>query len=234
MRLIADLHIHTLVSHHAYSTVRENILEARARRLACIAITDHVYGMPDSGNTWHFGNMCVWPREMEGLLVLRGAEANILGPSGDIDLSPRDQQALDLVIASLHTYCVPPTTSRDHTCAMEAAVQHPRVDILGHPASADFAFDEEWIVSQCAKHHTLLEINENAMQRRPSIAPINERLLKLCMKKQAQIIVSSDAHICYSVARFDQSVGLLDRVDFPEELVFNAHESRVLGLLRRK
>ncbi|MCL1796151.1 MAG: PHP domain-containing protein [Clostridia bacterium] len=232
MGIVADLHIHTLVSHHAYSSLRENIEQAKAKGLVAIAITDHVYGAPDSGNTWHFGNMVIWPREMEGLLVLRGAEANIIDMCGSIDLAENDQRVLDIVIASLHPYCVKPTDRRAHTQAMAMAVQNPCVRILGHPASVYYEFDEEEIVRQCVYTGTLLEINEHAMKKTPQIAAINERLLKLCMRYRAQIVVSSDAHICYEVGCFSLSHTLLKHIAFPEELVINGSQERVMEMIQ--
>ena len=233
MRIEADLHIHTLVSHHAYSTLGENIAQAKAQGLSAIAITDHVYGAPDSGNKWHFGNMDIWPHEMEGIRVLRGAEANIIDMQGSIDLMERDQLVLDIVIAAMHPYCLQPIDRSTHTQAMVAAIHHPFVRILGHPASIYFEFDEEEIVCQCAHAGTLLEINEHAMKVDPRIAIINERLLKLCKKYQAKIVVSSDAHICYEIGRFPLSLKLLETTAFPETLVINNSIDCVLDLIKK-
>ena len=41
MKIIADTHTHTLMSTHAYSTIIENIAEAKKKGLKFIAITDH-------------------------------------------------------------------------------------------------------------------------------------------------------------------------------------------------
>ena len=41
MKIIADLHTHTLVSEHAYSTVNEMVQSAKEKGFLALAITDH-------------------------------------------------------------------------------------------------------------------------------------------------------------------------------------------------
>jgi len=41
MKFIADTHCHTVASSHAYSTILENVAEAKKKDLKYIAITDH-------------------------------------------------------------------------------------------------------------------------------------------------------------------------------------------------
>ena len=72
MKLIADLHVHTLSSGHAYSTLEEYVAQAKKIRLAMIAITDHGSNMPGAPHYYHFSNMRMMPREIDGIKVLRG------------------------------------------------------------------------------------------------------------------------------------------------------------------
>ena len=44
--LIADLHMHTLMSGHAFGTIREMAFEAAAKNLQLIGITEHGPGVP--------------------------------------------------------------------------------------------------------------------------------------------------------------------------------------------
>ena len=43
--LIADLHMHTLVSGHAYGTIREMAAEAAQKHMQLIGITEHGPGV---------------------------------------------------------------------------------------------------------------------------------------------------------------------------------------------
>ena len=46
MKFVADTHCHTVASSHAYSTIIENVDEARKKGLKYIAITDHYGDIP--------------------------------------------------------------------------------------------------------------------------------------------------------------------------------------------
>lgn len=50
MRIIADLHTHTLVSKHAFGTINEMVTEAIDKHLSALAITDHTPSSVDGGN----------------------------------------------------------------------------------------------------------------------------------------------------------------------------------------
>lgn len=72
-----DLHMHTVASTHAYSTLHDYIDEAAEKGIKLFAITDHGPDMADAPHYWHFMNMRVWPRLVNGIGILRGIESNI-------------------------------------------------------------------------------------------------------------------------------------------------------------
>ena len=46
-RLIADIHMHTLASGHAYGTIREMAAAAKEQQLQLIGISEHAPGIPE-------------------------------------------------------------------------------------------------------------------------------------------------------------------------------------------
>ena len=54
MKIIADLHTHTLVSNHAFNTITEMAAAAQKRGLFAMAVTDHGPSMPDAPHPWYF------------------------------------------------------------------------------------------------------------------------------------------------------------------------------------
>ena len=84
MHIVADLHTHTIASTHAYSTVYEMVRCAKAKGLIAIGITDHGPDMKDGPHEWHFSNLNIIPREIDGVAVIRGIEFNIC-PGGALD-----------------------------------------------------------------------------------------------------------------------------------------------------
>ncbi len=61
-----DLHMHTVASTHAYSTLHDYIAEAKRKGIKLFAITDHGPDMADAPHYWHFVNMRIWPRLVTG------------------------------------------------------------------------------------------------------------------------------------------------------------------------
>ena len=82
MNILTDIHCHTIASDHAYSTVLELARSAEEKGLEAIAVTDHGIGMEDSPHIWHFHNLKAIPRQIGGVKILYGCEANILNSDG--------------------------------------------------------------------------------------------------------------------------------------------------------
>ena len=83
MKLVGDMHIHTNVSDHAFSTLLEMCEAAAEYGLKSIAVTNHTPGFPDGAHIMHFESILELPRYISGVFVLRGAEVNILNSNGD-------------------------------------------------------------------------------------------------------------------------------------------------------
>ena len=109
MRLLADLHTHTIASGHAYSTLTENARAAARRGLELIAITDHGPSVPQGAHPWYFWNLKIVPSVLDGVRVLKGCEANVSADTDNgIDLPDVMLGGLDFVAVGFH-----PTTGFD-------------------------------------------------------------------------------------------------------------------------
>ncbi len=102
IRYPVDIHSHTLASTHAYSSIHDYIAAARAKGIQLFATTDHGPEMADAPHFWHFINLRVLPRMVDGVGILRGIEANIQNVFGEIDCNERMHAGLDIVLAGLH------------------------------------------------------------------------------------------------------------------------------------
>ena len=78
IKVAVETHSHSLSSGHAYCTIKEMVTKAAELGLEGIAITDHAPEMPGSCHEYHFMNMRMMPRRMNGIEVLFGTEANIM------------------------------------------------------------------------------------------------------------------------------------------------------------
>ena len=205
MKILLDTHTHTLASTHAYSTVLEMAKYASEAGMEAIAITDHAPAIPDGAHPWHFQNLKAIPREIYGVKILYGAEVNIL----------------DVVNASIHAPCYKDGDATDHTSAYLAIVNNPLVDVICHSGSPAFAYDYEKIINLAKKNHKLIEINNHSFDVRKASIPNCRKIAEICKEKEVGIVVSSDAHITFDLGNYNNALGMLSEISFPEKLVIN-------------
>ena len=225
MRIIADLHTHTIASGHAFSTIRENVSAAKRQGLSCIAITDH-YPISIDKTYNYLKNLHLLPDYIDGIRLLKGIEANIIDFDGNIDVPKSILEKLDIVIASFHS-CTIPGTIEQHTNAYRNLAVNPRVHIIGHSGSEKYKYDYEEIIPLFRDHGKLIEINENTFLKRPKSVKNCMVIADLCEKHNAPIVVNSDAHSEFSVGIVEKSIAILKEINFPEALIINASEERL-------
>lgn len=237
MKILADTHVHTLASGHAYSTIDEIARFAKSQNLEAVAITDHTEGLPGGAHPFYFGNIKVLPDYIHGIRILKGVEVNIIDYDGNIDMETDVLEELDIVVASLHPPCLPFADKEVITGTLMKTIENPNVDIIGHPGDNRYPMDFEKIVKHAKAHKVLLEVN-NASLRPTSIREgVRENLveiLKLCIKYNNPIVVASDAHFHEDVGGLAESIELLKEVNFPEHLVMNQNKDRLMNFIEKR
>lgn len=234
---LADLHTHTIVSGHAYSSLQEMAHAAADMGIEILGVTEHGPAIPGTCGRLYFKNMIVIPREMYGVKLLLGAELNILNHKGDLDADDALMDMLDLRIAGIHSVCWEGGTRSQNTDGVSRVIADPRIHIISHPAdgSADLDFGE--LVKVAKDSRTLLEINSHSLHpaRHKTIArPNNIELLRQCKKHDMPVILGSDAHISFQIADYSNVLPLLDETDFPQELVLNDKPAQLMEYLGLK
>ena len=232
MKAIIDMHTHTVASGHAYSTLHENVQFAKKHGIKILGISDHGPDMPGGPQLYFFNNLKVVPKEIDGVRVLKGMEANIVDVDGNLDkLDPRALPVLDYLIASLHTICIEPSTKEDNTKAILNAMEQEKVKIIGHPDDARYPLDYEAIVKRAKEKNILLEVNNSSLSPNTFRKGARENVkiyLELCKKYGVRIIMGTDSHICYDIGIFDYAEQLIEEIDFPKELVINYWEDQII------
>ena len=223
VRLIADLHTHTLASTHAYSTLQEMVEAASKMSLYAIAITDHGRSMPGAPGKWYFENMGIIPSHWMGVRVLKGIEANIIDYYGTLDLDDFTVSALEWVVASIHRETL---SWRDDADAVTntyiQVAKNPLVNVIGHSGLNLYKYDYEKVIPVFGAYGKLVEINEATFNvRHDSISNCIE-IAKLCKKYGVGVVVNSDAHFQMLVGKAPRAIQMLEEIDFPQELIINA------------
>ena len=231
-----DLHTHTIVSGHAYSTIKEMACAAAAKNMTHLGISEHAPKMPGSCHELYFANLKIMPRQIYGVKMLYGVEANIMDYNGRLDLREGLLKRLDYVIASMHLPCVKPGSVEENTNAMIGALKNPLVDILGHPDDSRYPIDKEAVVRAAKEYGKVLELNNSSLTPTASRQGADENdmdILELCRKYKVPVLMGSDAHYEDYVGEFSQAEELLERAGVEDELILNRDYGKLQKYLKK-
>jgi putative hydrolase len=224
MKPIADLHVHTISSGHAYSTLQEIVQHAKSIGLPMVGISDHAPGMPGGAHLFHFLNMRILPKVIDGVRVLRGIEVNIMDHQGTIDVDQRTLDITEYAIASLHPPCIPFGDKKANTTALIHVMGIDGISIIGHPDDERYPLDYDALAFAAKEHNVLLEINNSSMNgfsARSNSKMVIKELLDACKRHQTHVIFGSDAHVSFDAGNFTYCHKIVSECDFPMELVVN-------------
>ena len=212
--LISDLHIHTMMSGHAFCTINECIETAQNRGLSLIAFTDHGPAMEHSAHEGYFEMFARLPRLFGGLNVLFGCEMNILNKSGDVDLSKETMSGLDIILAGLHERTPYKGTGElENTSAIiNAMMRYPEINIITHPFRAEFPVSINDVVQAAKEYNVLLEINLSLLLS--AIRQKSNGKFATIVNKTAELIsclqLSGSGYVINSDAHYSEEIGIND------------------------
>ena len=200
-----DLHLHTTAS-DGTATIEGMAAAAAEFGHEYLAVADHAtgpgmvggVGLDDDELLDHADAIRVVDEETD-IGVLAGVEANI-GTDGSISVGEDVLAALDCVVASPHS-----GLDGDGTDRLVAAIEHPEVDILGHPTGRllnqrpGHDVDIERLAAAAADAGTALEINAD-----PRRLDLRSSYVKAAIEAGATIAIDTDAHAtgAYANGRF--------------------------------
>ncbi|HUR84074.1 MAG TPA: DNA polymerase/3'-5' exonuclease PolX [Solirubrobacteraceae bacterium] len=235
--LRGDLHMHTTAS-DGRNSIEEMARAGLARGYEYIAITDH-------SATHGFGNH-VTPDELErqieriaevneridGITVLAGTETNIL-PDGSPDYDDELLARLDWVVGSIHTAFGTP--AREMTRRMIAAMEHPHIDVIGHPTGRKigrrqgYGLDIDDVIAAAARTGTMLEIN-SAPDRRD----LDDVHARAAARAGVLITIDSDAHGANTMHHVRWGIATARRAWLTPEHVANTRPWAQFAKLRKR
>ncbi|NQT30487.1 MAG: phosphatase [Candidatus Saganbacteria bacterium] len=229
MNIIADLHLHTVSSGHAYSTIEEYVAQAKKIGLMAIGISDHGPAMPGAPHAYYFSNMGMIPKMMDGIRVYRGIEANVMNDRGELDLSDHDLSRLDFVTAAMHPLCGYENQGEEkNTQVLEKALENPHINIIAHPGNPKYPINIEKTVSMAKEKGVIIEINNSSFVY--SRAGSWERCLAFAKEVKRQgwkVILSTDSHISPMLVNFDKAIELVAAAGLSDEDVVNTSLEKI-------
>ncbi|SEN20059.1 DNA polymerase (family 10) [Halorientalis persicus] len=190
-----DLHTHTEWSDGG-NTIREMAEGAAALGHDYLAITDHAtgpgmvggVGLSDADLREQIEAIRAVDDEVE-VDLFAGVEANV-GADGSVSVADDVLDALDVVVAAPHA-----GLDGDGTDRLVTAVEHPEVDVLGHPTGRmlnqrdGLDVDIERLAGAAADAGVALEVNSD-----PRRLDLQGSLVKPAVEAGASIAIDTDAH----------------------------------------
>lgn len=235
MKYALDVHTHTVVSGHAYSTLMENAKMASEKGIKVLGTTEHGIMMPNAPHIWYFHNYKVLPRQMYGVTMLYGVEADIIGYDGKLDMDDETLSKVDIVIGSIHEPIFNIGTIDQNTQAYVNAIKSGKIDIVGHLGNPAIPVNYEEVVKCAKKHDVLIEINNSSFttSRKGSLNNCR-KIAELCKENKVTVVMNSDAHFCTKIGEFTEAVEMLKSIEFPDELIINSDPDQLLKKLTKK
>ncbi|HLV10150.1 MAG TPA: phosphatase [Halanaerobiales bacterium] len=238
MKIEADLHLHTVASGHAYSTITEMAESAHKKGLKMIAITDHGPLMPGGPHDYYFGNLRILPQTLKGVRVLKGVEANIMS-NGEIDLDEKRLAQLDFVAAGIHADANYDFHSEQkNTEATVRAIKNPFVDMITHPANSFYPIRARDVIKAAAANDVIIEVNASSFDNsRIGKRGNRELCLELCClarEKDVLLSLNSDAHFHTDVGNISCLFSIIEEAGLTEDNIINTSTEKIEGFLRAK
>ena len=239
-RLKFDWHTHTVYS-HGKGTIEDNVKRAVELGLESIAITDHGPG--------HFGygfkrkDIPNMRRDIDELSekypdikIYMSVEANIINPSGELDVYPEEFELYDFVIAGYHFGTLgedKPSSLILHSRNLLAsklgtssealvdfntrltvkALKTNRIKTLTHPGDkAEVNMAE--IYRACEETGTYLEISNRHKQ-------LTVEQIKEATAYNVKFIIGSDAHISENVGSCEKALQRIEQAGLDPARVVN-------------
>ncbi|MBQ3552843.1 MAG: PHP domain-containing protein [Clostridia bacterium] len=230
MRILSDLHTHTVFS-HGKGTPEENVIAAIKSGLSRIAISEHGPGQLAYGVS--FSRLLSLRHEIDRLnrvyqrdiTVLMGLEANLTG-SGFCDI-PKDTSIFDMLAIGFHRTSMPRDIHgismffqgigigkdpKGNAQRMIRTMERFPFAFITHPGRY-IKMDMGLLSKAAAKLNVALEINTS------SLSMTDDEVL-LAAKNGAFFVVNSDAHTPDRVGDFEAGLVLIKRLGI-SSLVIN-------------
>ena len=235
--LRGDLHCHTTLS-NGRQDVEAMVEGARARGYEYLAITDHsaTHGFGDHVDVdtlrGQIERVRALDATLDGFTVLIGTETNIL-PDGSVDYPDDLLSELDWVVASVHTAFG--MREREMTDRIATAMEHPWVDVIGHPTGRKietrdpYPVDMERVIEAAARTGTMLEINAA-----PDRRDLNEIHARAAAEAGVPIVVDSDAHSVRNLELMTYGIATARRAWLTAAQVANTRSWAELQPLRKR
>ena len=193
--IVGDLHMHTTLT-DGLAGLNDMVAAASRHGYRYCAITDHapllaMQRMTREKALQQRGELPEAARR-HGIGVLHGCELNIAA-DGSLDCDDDFLAGFDVLVASVHSDF--DQTREEMTRRLLTAIEHPYVNIIGHPTTRILGrrppvdFDVDAVFAAAARTHTALEVNVY-----PDRLDLSDELVRRAREHGVVFAIDTDAH----------------------------------------
>jgi putative hydrolase len=230
MKIIADLHTHTLASGHGIDTIRTISDYAVRKGLKGVAITDHGPGISGGPDPIYFMSLRRMTQGIDlPIRIFYGVEDDIKNRRGDLTLPDFVLQDLEIVLVGVHPFSwIANQGPSVRTDAVINAMSRSLMQIFTHPVNNYYNVDIDPVLDAAVSNGIAMELSATRFGQRDLMISFLEK----CVRKNVSIVVNSDAHLGEEVGIFDEALALIGEMKFPENLIINRSKEAIEAFFR--
>lgn len=248
--ILADLHVHTVNSMHAYSTITECIDAAREKGLEYLGITDHFYGEERIREENELVAMRYMRNEIQkyynDITLVNGGEFNVAVDLSDMRDSAKERLSeINWKLLGIHSWFYKPS-KHDYRTTIEHFIE--TAEQLKPSAFAHIEREMSCysiheikeiiclIVGYAIKNDIILEINESSLSREPDSPTAPVEIMKLwvpyALEHNAYFSLGSDSHYHKAIGNFDKCLEFVNSVGVPRNKIINCDRAALKALIK--
>lgn len=235
--LVGTVHAHTTWS-DGVNTLEEMVEHARSLGFKYLGISDHSKSAAYAGGLTvdrvyqQAKEIAQLQTRYPDMRILHGTECDILADGG-LDYPDEVLAKLDFVVGSIHSQFA--MSEAEMTRRVIRAIEHPLLDILGHPTGRlllgreGFKIDLDQVLDAVKRNGKVIEINAN-----PHRLDLDTTWIRAAREKGVIMSIDPDAHNRLALADVDYGVTLARRGWVSRETILNAERpEKALDYFRR-
>jgi DNA polymerase (family 10) len=229
--IAGDLHSHTTWS-DGRASLEEMVDAARQLGRRYLAVCDHAKRLKDGRLERQAEEIAVLTKRVRGIDVLSGVEVDIRA-DGSLDMPDEVLAERAWVMASIHSGFDKPRA--ELTRRIEAAMENPHVDCIGHPTGRKinrreaYEVDFEALLEKALETGTFLEIN-----CQPDRLDLIDTHARAAGEAGVRLVISTDAHRVHELENLALGVAQARRGWLTADQIVNARPWREVRQLMKK
>jgi DNA polymerase (family X) len=229
--ILGDLHSHTDWS-DGRATLEQMVEAALALGRRYLAICDHARRLRDDRLERQTEEIAALDERVRGIEILSGVEVDIRA-DGSLEMDDDLLAERDWVMASVHSGFDKPRA--ELTRRIEAAMENPHVDAIGHPTGRKlnrrdaYDVDFEALLAKALETGTFLEVN-----CQPDRLDLTDNHARAAAEAGVMLVISTDAHRLHELENLRLGVAQARRGWVTPEQVVNTRPWREVKKLMKK